>query len=129
MSYLIWKEGGVWKMVLPYNPIINDEVKDRIDFNMTHAGKLYDKDQVDEGGSGSSKTYTPKSTSQPISVTKCATTTFFAGKEEKYDGQNGVDAHKRDPANQHISLGKIQYSYKNSSGNYCGEGWLSGEER
>ncbi len=118
MSYLIWKEGGVWKMVLPYDPIINDEVENRIDFNMTHAGNLYDKDQVDEGGSDSSKTYALKPTAQAISVTKCGTTTFFAGKEKKYDGQNGVDAHKRDPANQHISLGKIQYSYDDSKGSY-----------
>jgi hypothetical protein len=116
MSYLIWKESGVWKMVLPYSPIMNDVVKNRIDFDMTddssHAGKLYDKDQVDEDGNLSS-------TAQPISVTKCGgSPTFFTGKEKKYDGQNGVNAHKRDRANKHINLGKIQYSYKDGNGSY-----------
>lgn len=116
MRYLVWKEKGTWHLLIPYKPIINDVVKDRIDFNMNHAAVLYEKDQVNESGSGSSKTYSLKSGALPISDTLCASTTFFEGKSKKYNGQNGVNAHKRDRKNKHISLGQIEYSYKGAGG-------------
>ena len=48
--YVLSKTNGVWNMVIPYNPIINDVVQGRIDFDMDadgHAWKLYDASQMD----------------------------------------------------------------------------------
>lgn len=121
--YILSKKGGVWTMVIPYHAIINDVVKDRIDFYIgdlkptdsgysstdktNHAWKLYEASQVDISGS----TYTLKSGAKPIAETLCGSTTFFEGKEHKYDNQNNENSKKRDRENKHISLGKIQYSY------------------
>jgi hypothetical protein len=116
MSYLIWKENDVWKMVLPYKPIINDVVKNRIDFNLEHAEELYEESQVTASGTGSNKIYA--ATGSSIKDTLCSTTTFFSGKSHKYDGKNDDNAHKRDRANKHIDLGGIQYSYERSDGTY-----------
>ncbi len=36
--YVLSKKDGVWTMIIPYRPIINDVVPNRVDFNSTHAG-------------------------------------------------------------------------------------------
>jgi hypothetical protein len=118
--YVLSKEKGVWTMVIPYKADINELVEDRVDFKMGsrvvegdslggliasgHAWELYDASQV-KGGK-------LQTNARPIAETLCATSTFFPGKENKYDGQNELDSHKRDPENKFISLGKIQYRYK-----------------
>ena len=123
--YVLSKKDGEWTMIIPYRPLINDLVPNRIDFyvgareikNGTvsevsddgHAWQLYDAAQVVDPLSA---TPTLKTSARPIAQTLCTKATFFAGKEDKYDGQNDANAHKRDPENKHISLGKIQYRYK-----------------
>ena len=98
--YALSKKNGVWNMVIPYKPIHSDLVKDRVDFNGSHANKLYAASQV-KGGKMVSN---PK----PILTTHCATSTYFPGKKKHYDGK---PLYKRDKRNKHISLGKIEYQY------------------
>lgn len=117
-SYLLKKKNGIWTMILPYRPIINDIVKNRIDFNMSHARKLYEADQVRTIRFRGRTTHRLIPGARPIKDTICASSTFFPGKENKYDNKNEQNSHKRDRANKYISLGKIQYAYKDSKGTY-----------
>ena len=48
--YVLSKKAGVWTMTLPYKPILSDLVKGRVDFNKTHASKLYAKSAVAKTG-------------------------------------------------------------------------------
>ncbi len=127
-TYILSKEKGLWTMIIPYNPIMNEVVKDRVDFYMGYrfvstptsiesskeiggvndsyaAWTLYEKDQVDLA------TNTLKTTAKPIAETLCTTSTYFSGKKEKYKGKTDENSNKRDKENKHISLGKIQYRY------------------
>lgn len=117
-SYLLKKKNGIWTMILPYDPVINDIVKDRVDFNMTHARSLYEQGQVRSITFNGNTSYQLRPGANPISTTLCSNSTFFSGKEHKYDNQNGTNAHKRDRENKFISLGKIEYAYKGSNGTY-----------
>lgn len=136
--YVLSKSNGVWTMTIPYKASINDLVKDRVDFNMgsrhinadgslgsssyssAHAGKLYDGNQVTAVTVNGKTTYTLKADAKPIAETLCSSATYFEGDEDKYEGKSGANAHKRDKENKHISLGKIQYVYKDSE--YVREG-------
>ena len=125
--YVLSKKDGVWTMIIPYRPLINDLVPNRVDFYIGsreikggtvsavsddgHAWQLYDASQVVDPSS-TAQILTLKSSAQPIAQTLCTKATFFAGSADKYDGMNDADAYKRDPENKHISLGKIQYRYK-----------------
>lgn len=116
--YVLSKTDGVWNMVIPYNPIINDVVPERIDFDMDaggHAWNLYDVSQIVDPAA---KTLALKTDPKPIAETLCSTFTYFSGHEGKYDKQMGTNAHKRDKENKFISLGRIEYYYKNGD-------WLS----
>lgn len=115
--YVLSKKNGVWTMVIPYKAEINDLVADRVDFNGGHAWKLYDASQV---VNPSAKVLTLKTSPQPIAKTLCSSSTYFPGDEGKYDGMNDTNAYKRDKENKFISLGKIQYFYKDE--NYLAEG-------
>jgi hypothetical protein len=106
--YILSKKDSVWTMVIPYKPIFNELVRNRVDFANSHAGTLYDASQV-VNPSSSANVLSLKSSAQPITKTLCATTTYFPGDEGKYDN---MDLHKRDPENKFISLGKIEYRYK-----------------
>lgn len=111
--YVLRKTNGIWEMTIPYKPIINDVVTNRIDFNMEHASVLYDTTQVTSPGSAST---TLKAGASPIATALCSSFTYFPGKEGKYDGQSGDNAYKRDKENQHISLGLLQYKYDKDGG-------------
>ncbi|MBA4143468.1 MAG: hypothetical protein H0X43_10815 [Nitrosospira sp.] len=130
--YVLSKNDGVWTMTIPYRPIINELVPDRVDFYIgerevdhktntlspvtqaAHAWRLYDASQViiTRDPSTGEQVLTLKPVPQPIATTLCSTSTYFPGEEGKYDGQSGVNAYKRDSENKFISLGKIQYRYK-----------------
>jgi hypothetical protein len=128
--YALKKQKGVWTMVLPYKPVIEDLVKDRIDIDMGYkpvdadgktiganarttakAFKLYDASQITSASSGGKTIYTLKAGAQSIAGTLCNKPTYFAGKEGKYDKASDLDATKRDKENSAISLGKLQYRY------------------
>ncbi|NKB21468.1 MAG: hypothetical protein GKS01_13315 [Alphaproteobacteria bacterium] len=98
--YVLRKKNNVWHMTIPYKPIHSDLVKDRVDFNISHAYKLYAASQVKNGKLVSN----PK----PIWTTHCAKSTYFPGKKKKYAGK---PLYKRDKRNKHISVGKIEYQY------------------
>jgi hypothetical protein len=118
--YVLSKTNGVWSMVIPYNPIINDVVPGRIDFDADsggHAWELYDASQV---VNPTAAVPTLKTGARPIAETLCSSFTYFSGDEGKYDDQTGTNAHKRDKENKFISLGRIEYYYKDK-----GEGFLS----
>lgn len=118
--YLLSKTNGVWNMVIPYKPIINDIVPDRIDFDMDsngHAWKLYDAAQIVDPAA---KILKLKSGARPIAETLCSTFTYFSSDEGKYDDKMGSNAQKRDQENKFISLGRIEYYYK--SGNFLSAG-------
>jgi hypothetical protein len=122
--YVLSKDDGVWTMVIPYRAVFNELVADRVDFHVGtrdvntqtntvadvttegHAWKLYDASQVTSNGSAL------KPGARPIAETLCSKATFFPGDADKYDGKNDAFAYKRDPENKFISLGKIQYRYK-----------------
>jgi len=120
--YLLSKESGVWKMILPYIAEINEAVNDRVDFYMgtlsvsspdftpydkgNHAWKLYEGSQYDEVSGNL------VSGAKPIAETLCSTAIFKSGKEDKYNGKNNEKSYKRDRKNKHIVLGRIQYSYR-----------------
>lgn len=145
--YVLSKANGVWTMVIPYRPVINELVENRVDFDMGwrdinektgviapssevgHAWQLYDRSQVatvTDPVSGK-PILALKTDARPIAETLCSTTTFFEGKEDKYDGQNDEKSFKRDPENKFISLGKIQYRYKDHQ--FLREGCRVSEER
>lgn len=129
--YVLSKTNGEWIMTIPYDPEINDNDRYRIDFLMgslnpdvtdytlsnktQHAWQLYEMDQVTTTGVGANAVHTLKAEAEPIAITQCDTTTYYEGKEGKYDNQTNLDSKKRDRENKHISLGKIQYSYGSSS--------------
>ena len=128
--YVLSRNSGEWKLVLPYNPIVNDVVKNRIDFRMgTYttalgstpflkndddgdtfpAWRLYDKNQVTATTKNGVTTYTLKTNASPIAETKCSSTTYFKGKSKKYSNQTDEKSNKRDRSNRHIDLGMIQH--------------------
>ncbi|HEX2734211.1 MAG TPA: hypothetical protein VHM70_21530 [Polyangiaceae bacterium] len=112
--YVLSKENNVWKMVIPYDPIINDVVKDRIDFDMDgdgHAFHLYDASQIVDP---KAEKLELKPTPKPIAQTLCSDFTYFSGSEGKYDKQTGKNASKRDKENKFISLGRIEFYYDKS---------------
>jgi hypothetical protein len=115
--YVLSKTNGVWQMTIPYAPIINDLVTNRIDFNLTHAQWLYDATQV---ASPTSTNTTLKSGARPIGTALCSSFTYFPGKEGKYDKASGENTYKRDKKNQHISLGLLEYRYSKEGKNYKG---------
>jgi hypothetical protein len=144
--YVLSKKGGVWTMVLPYQAEVNDLVPDRVDFDVGsrsidprtgdlgavrqtgHAWRLYDASQVvSREGPGGRKLVTLVPGAAPIATTLCSRSIFFAGKQDKYDGKNGANAYKRDPENKFISLGKLQYGYKNHA--YLREGCRVHQDR
>jgi len=90
-------------MTLPYKPILSDLVKGRVDFNKTHAGKLYSKSAVAKtGGQITSAT-------KSLWSTHCSgNPTYFKGKSKKYKRKK---LHQRDKQNKHISHGRIAYQY------------------
>ncbi len=128
--YVLSKKKGVWTMVIPYRPLINQLVDERIDIEVGyrridertgsvgsvsrdgHAWQLYDASQIAGGKRRRGGKLALKPDASPIALTLCTRSTFFDGKEHKYDGQNDASSYKRDPENKHISLGKIQYRYK-----------------
>lgn len=138
--YILSRTNGVWTMIIPYKPEINELVEDRVDFfigtrdihkktealsdatTAGHAWDLFEASQVVDG-----KIPALRSGAEPIAKTLCTTSTFFEGKEDKYDGQNDANAHKRDPENRHISLGKIQFGFKDDD--FIREGCRVREDR
>jgi hypothetical protein len=149
-TYVLSKSRGVWNATIPYKVVINDLVKDRIDFDMgvrvwdcrtnslsslapsnRHAWQLYEPSQIvgahpgvdkplPTGAAGKQLVYKLKQHAQPIAVTLCSNSTFFPGEERKYDQKNDLNSYKRDPENKHISLGKIQYRYDKEGSVYEG---------
>jgi hypothetical protein len=123
--YILSKSGGKWTMIIPYKPQINQLNGGSIDLGMGqrwirsgvldppgsfgdgHAWRLYEASQVTTKNGVT--TLIPGA--KPIAETECNTTTFFPGHEHDYDGQNGVNAYKRDRKNHSIQLGKLQYRY------------------
>jgi hypothetical protein len=129
--YVLSKKDGVWTMTIPYKPVFNELVEDRVDFHIGsrsvdttkntvsavssdgHAWQLYDASQViAKTDAAGRETFSLKSSPLPIAKTLCSSTIYFPGDAGKYDGQNDANAYKRDPENKFISLGKIQYRYK-----------------
>src|SRR5215813_2213619 len=127
--YVLSKDKGVWTMIIPYSAIINEIVPNRVDFlvgtrEIDHrAGTVsplkqrgngwhvYDPSQAIASKS-SSTGFVLKPGASPIAATPlCSNTTFFAGQADKYKGESGATAYKRDPENKFVSLGKIQYAY------------------
>lgn len=144
--YVLSKEDGKWTMIIPYKAIINDIVKDRIDFYMgsrdsegiakrdiherlNAAWKLYEESEVIPGTKQTGPDNAPvarkapqdalddlvsyrlKPGAEPIAQTLCEDSTFFPGKEHRYDGKSDENSNKRDKENRHISTGKIQYRH------------------
>ena len=114
--YVLSKKDGVWTMIIPYKPIINELVANRVDFNFDHAQKLYDASQV-VNPSGNAQVLTLKPSAEPITTTLCSTSTYFSGDEGKYDN---MALHQRDPENKFISRGKIQYRYEKDGDTFSG---------
>ncbi len=130
-SYVLAKSNDVWTMTIPYEASINDIVHNRVDIYMgglstsnpeysssdmeNHAWHLYEFSQLTFTGAGTNTIWSLKPDAKPIAETHCSDTTFYEGKENKYDGQHGVNSDKRDRSNKHISLGKIEYSYGGNS--------------
>ncbi len=128
--YVLSKSGGEWTMTIPYDAEINDVVPIRVDIYMgelsttnpnysptdrqNHAWHLYEFSQLDSTGIGPNMVWTLKPDAQPIAETHCSSTRYYAGKEGKYDGQDGLESKKRDRTNRHISEGLIQYSYNDT---------------
>ncbi|NGZ96858.1 MAG: hypothetical protein CV089_12175 [Nitrospira sp. WS110] len=107
--YVLSKQGGVWTMIIPYRPIINDVVPNRVDFNKEHAGQLYDATQIESASTSAGKqVFVLKSSAKPIASTLCSTSTYFPGEADAYVSKR---LHQRDPENKAISLGKIEYKY------------------
>jgi len=128
--YVLSKKDGVWTMVIPYEPVFNELVADRVDFEVGsrdvntktntvtdvttdgHAWSLYDASQiVTKSGPSGAQVFALKTSPQPIAKTLCSTSTYFPGDSGKYDGESDANAYRRDPENKFISLGKIQYRY------------------
>ncbi|MEK6627007.1 MAG: hypothetical protein AABY53_00135, partial [Bdellovibrionota bacterium] len=112
--YLLSKVNGEWQMIIPYNPIINDIVKNRIDVYMGSNGnvsdwatKLYPESETETVNG----VLQLKASAKSIASALCTTSTYFEGKQDKYAGQDDANSHKRDRENKHISLGKIQFSH------------------
>ncbi|HJU03735.1 MAG TPA: hypothetical protein VJ692_01185 [Nitrospiraceae bacterium] len=114
--YILEKKDGVWRMIIPYKPIFNELVPDRVDFDFGHAGQLYEASQVVDP-SNNVQIFALKPAATSIATTLCATSTFFPGDASKYDNK---DLHQRDPENKFISLGKIQYQYEKDGDTYSG---------
>lgn len=116
--YVLSKQGGVWTMIIPYRPIINDVVPNRVDFNNEHAGQLYDASQIESTSSIAGKqVFVLKSSAKSIASTLCSTSTYFPGEADAYAGKS---LHQRDPENKAISLGKIEYKYGKDGGSWSG---------
>ena len=116
--YVLSKQGGVWTMIIPYRPLINDVVSNRVDFNNEHAGQLYDASQIESTSSSAGKqVFVLKSSAKSIASTLCSTSTYFPGEADAYAGKS---LHQRDPENKAISLGKIEYKYGKDGGSWSG---------
>ncbi|CUS32298.1 exported hypothetical protein [Candidatus Nitrospira nitrosa] len=116
--YVLSKQDGIWTMIIPYRPIINDVVPDRVDFNFTHAGQLYDASQLESpAGGGKAQSFILKPGAVSIATTLCSTTTYFPGDAGKYDKK---EIHQRDPENKFISLGRIDYQYGKDGSAFSG---------
>ena len=112
--YVLSKQGGEWTMIIPYRPIINDVVPNRIDFNKTHAEQLYDASQIERTSSSAGKeVFALKPTAKSIASTLCSTSTYFPGEANAYAGKS---LYQRDSENKAISLGKIEYRYGKDDG-------------
>lgn len=132
-SYILSKSNGVWTMTIPYDASINDTVHNRVDIYMgglstaypeysssdmeNHAWHLFEFSQLTFTGAGDNAVWFLKPDAKPIAETHCSDTTYYKGKENKYDGQHGANSNKRDRSNKHISLGIIEYSYGGNSWN------------
>jgi hypothetical protein len=114
--YALSKKDGIWTMTIPYRPQFHELVPNRVDFNFTHARTLFDSSQV-EPASAAVQIVRLKAGAQPISVTQCATTTYFPGEHGAYADK---ELHQRDPENEAISLGKIEYRYGKNGNAYAG---------
>ena len=114
--YALSKVNGVWTMTIPYRPQFNELVQNRVDFDFTHAQTLFDSSQV-EPASAAVQIVRLKAGAKPISMTQCATTTYFPGERDTYAGK---ELHQRDPENKAISSGKIDYRYSKDGGAYAG---------
>lgn len=116
--YVLSKQGGVWTMIIPYRPFINDVVSNRVDFNNEHAGQLYDASQIESTSNSAGKqVFVLKSSAKSIASTLCSTSTYFPGEADAYAGKS---LHQRDPENKAISLGKIEYKYGKDGGSWSG---------
>ncbi len=131
--YALSKSAGEWIMTIPYDATINDVVPNRVDLFMgrlstsapdytdldkqNHAWRLYEFSQLESSGVGPNSVWSLKPDARPVALTHCTDTTYYSGKEGRYDGQNGVRSKKRDRTNKHISKGLIEYSYNDSSWN------------
>jgi hypothetical protein len=73
-------------MIIPYKPITNELVANRIDFIFDHARKLDDASQV-VNPSSNAQMLTLKPSPEPIAMTLCSTLTYFPGDEGKYDNR------------------------------------------
>ena len=114
--YILERKDGVWTMIIPYKPLFNELVPNRVDFDFSHAAQLYEASQV-VTPSNTAQIVTLKPGADSIATTLCATTTFFPGDAGKYDDKA---LHQRDPENKFISLGKIQYQYEKGGDTFSG---------
>lgn len=105
--YALSKTNGVWTMTIPYRPQFNELVPNRVDFDFSHAGQLYDASQI-ELPAANAQIFTLKPSAKSIAATLCSTTTYFPGEQSAYADKA---LHQRDPENKAISLGKIEYRY------------------
>jgi hypothetical protein len=116
--YALSKTNGVWTMTIPYRPQFNELVPNRVDFDFTHAGQLYDASQIEMPSTNANVQIFPlKSSAKSIASTLCSTTTYFPGERDAY-ADKGL--HQRDPENKAISLGKIEYRYGKDGDAYSG---------
>ena len=57
MNYAVWKEKGVWHVLIPYSYKIVETVKNRIDLNPHHATLLYERSEIVVTGRGNRESY------------------------------------------------------------------------
>lgn len=118
MRYAVWKKNGEWQVLIPYRYSITETIKNRIDLNKSHAGKLYEKSQLKPKDSASQSKYELKADPKPVWETLCSgKPTYVKGKKGKYKGKSGEEnAHKRDRKNKFIDRGRIEFKYSKDSG-------------
>ena len=114
MRYVVWKDDGVWQVLLPYRYSINESVKNRIDLNRDHASRLYDGSQVTKSTVKGELKYKLKKNAKSVWETQCSGEPIYVkGKKKPYRNKNGSNANKRGRKNKLIDRGQIQYRYKN----------------